>query len=161
MQNITIRQGKESDMEQVFGLIKELAEFEKAEFEVENTVEQLIKDGFGENPLYGLLVADNNGKIVGISLYYFRYSTWKGKRLYLEDIIVNEAYRGKGIGSQLFNETMRKSLELNCNGMTWSVLDWNTPAIEFYKKQGAILHNEWVLTNLTKEQIEINLKSVK
>lgn len=161
MQNITIRQGKESDMEQVFGLIKELAEFEKAEFEVENTVEQLIKDGFGENPLYGLLVADNNGKIVGISLYYFRYSTWKGKRLYLEDIIVNEAYRGKGIGSELFNETMRKSLELNCNGMTWSVLDWNTPAIEFYKKQGAVLHNEWVLTNLTKEQIQINLKNVK
>jgi GNAT superfamily N-acetyltransferase len=156
--SITIREGNAEDIPQVFDLIKELAVFEKALHEVENSIEQLLKDGFGTNPLFGLIVAEDQTKIVGISLYYFRYSTWKGKKLYLEDIIVSEKARGTGIGSQLFEATMKKSLELNCNGMTWAVLDWNEPAIKFYEKYKPVFDKEWVMTNLSKQQILENLE---
>lgn len=150
---IVVRDGKKEDVQFIFELIKELAVYEKAADEVENTIEQLIEDGFGLQPLYGVIVAENEGIIVGISIYYFRYSTWKGKRLYLEDIVVTEKMRGNGIGKLLFEASIQKAKEHKCNDMTWTVLDWNEPAINFYKKYGAEFHKEWVLTNISKEQL--------
>ena len=150
---MNIRKGEKKDLPKVLELVKELATYEKAPHEVINTVALMEQDGFGLNPIYGLFVAENENDIVGISLYYWRYSTWKGKRLYLEDIIVTEKERGSGIGKLLFDRTMQKSLEENCSGMMWQVLEWNEPAINFYKKYGAKLDDEW--TNCTLEASEI------
>lgn len=155
----TIRAGKKEDLPRVLELVKELAAFEKAPHEVINTVQLMEQDGFGPNPIYGLFVAELNHDIVGISLYYWRYSTWKGKRLYLEDIIVTENVRGKGIGKMLFDRTMQHTLDQNCSGMMWQVLDWNEPAINFYKKYGAKLDGEWVNCTLEREQIEARLNN--
>ncbi|MBA4057555.1 MAG: GNAT family N-acetyltransferase [Marivirga sp.] len=154
----TIRNGKKADLPHVLELIKELATFEKAPHEVINTVELMEQDGFGPNPIYGFFVAELEGSIVGISLYYWRYSTWKGKRLYLEDIIVTEKVRGKGIGKLLFDRTMQHTLDQNCSGMMWQVLDWNEPAINFYKKYGSKLDGEWVNCTLEREQIQTLLE---
>ena len=153
MQKITVRSGQKSDLPRVLQLIKELAEYERAPHEVTNTLERLEDDGFGEHPVYGFFVAESGEEIIGLSLYYWRYSTWKGKRLYLEDIIVTESQRGKGAGKILFDRTMQKALEENCTGMMWQVLDWNEPAINFYKKYGSKLDGEWVNCNLEAEQI--------
>lgn len=153
-----IRTGIRSDLPRVLELIKELAEFEKAPHEVTNTVEMMEKDGFGDNPVYGFFVAENQDGIVGLSLYYWRYSTWKGKRLYLEDIIVTESQRGKGIGKLLFDRTMRHTLDSDCTGMMWQVLDWNEAAINFYKKYGSKLDGEWINCNLERDQIKALLK---
>ena len=147
-------------MPQVLELIKELATYEKAPHEVINTVALMEQDGFGTNPIYGFFVAENENTIVGISLYYWRYSTWKGKRLYLEDIIVTEKERGSGIGKLLFDRTMQKALEENCSGMMWQVLEWNEPAINFYKKYGAKLDDEWTNCTLEIDQIKILLSNV-
>jgi len=143
---INIRPGKKEDLPKVLELIVELAAYEKAKDQVENTVERMERDGFGENPIYGFFVAENekNG-IVGIAIYYYRYSTWKGKRLYLEDIVVTEKERGNGIGKLLFDKMIEKGKEENCTGMMWQVLDWNEPAINFYKKYyKADLDEEWI-----------------
>ena len=153
MNNITIRPGRKEDLPRVLELIKELAEYERAPHEVTNTVERLERDGFGPHPVFGFFVAENAERIIGLSLYYWRYSTWKGKRLYLEDIIVTESARGNGAGKLLFDRTMQKCLEENCTGMMWQVLDWNEPAINFYKKYGAKLDGEWVNCGLEAEQI--------
>lgn len=152
-QKITIRQGLKEDLPRVLELIKELAEFERAPHEVTNTLKQLEEDGFGRRPVYGFFVAEIEDRIIGLSLYYWRYSTWKGKRLYLEDIIVTASERGKGAGQMLFNRTMEKALEENCTGMMWQVLDWNEPAIKFYKKYGARIDGEWLNCSLEAEQI--------
>lgn len=152
-QKITIRQGLKEDLPRVLELIKELAEFERAPLEVTNTLKQLEEDGFGRRPVYGFFVAEIEDRIIGLSLYYWRYSTWKGKRLYLEDIIVTASERGKGAGQMLFNRTMEKALEENCTGMMWQVLDWNEPAIKFYKKYGARIDGEWLNCSLEAEQI--------
>ena len=106
------------------------------------------QDGFGPNPIYGFIVAEQDEDILGMSMYYYRYSTWKGKRLYLEDLIVTEKARGSGIGKQLLDRTVEIAKETNCTGVMWQVLDWNTPAIEFYKKYGASLDEEWINCNL-------------
>jgi GNAT superfamily N-acetyltransferase len=151
---ILIRTGAKEDLPQVLALIRELAAYERAPQEVTNTVEQMEADGFGPSPLYGMYVAERDERIVGISIYYYRYSTWKGKRLYLEDIVVSEQERGKGIGKKLFEQTLKKSLEDNCTGMMWQVLDWNTPGIHFYEKYGARFDHEWVNVNLESEQIK-------
>jgi GNAT superfamily N-acetyltransferase len=153
MNTIAIRQGKKEDLTRVLELIKELAEYERAPNEVTNTVAMMEKDGFGPDPVYGFFVAENENRIVGLSLYYWRYSTWKGRRLYLEDIIVTESERGKGIGKLLFDKTMEKALEENCTGMMWQVLEWNEPAINFYKKYGTKLDDEWTNCNIEAEQI--------
>jgi GNAT superfamily N-acetyltransferase len=154
-----IRSGQKKDLPRTMELIKELAAFEKAPTEVTNTVKQMEVDGFGPNPIFGFFVAENEGHIVGLSLYYWRYSTWKGKRLYLEDIIVTEAWRGKGIGKLLFDETMRHALNEDCTGMMWQVLNWNEPAIEFYKKYGATLDDEWTNCSLESNQIKALMES--
>ena len=156
-----IRKGEKKDLPQVLDLVKELALFEKAPHEVINTVQQMEKDGFGENPIYSLFVAEEHGKIVGISIYYWRYSTWKGKRLYLEDLVVSESQRGKGVGKLLFDRTMQVAIDENCTGMMWQVLEWNEPAINFYKKYEAKLDDEWTNCNLEIGQIKKLLQELK
>jgi len=153
MSDSKIRNGIKPDLPRVLELIMELAVFEKALDQVSNTVERMEEDGFGSNPIYGFFVAEREHEIVGLSLYYYRYSTWKGKRLYLEDIIVTEKERGKGIGKMLFEHTMKFALEQNCTGMMWQVLDWNAPAIDFYKKYGTKLDDEWLNGHLEANQI--------
>ncbi|MBK5278822.1 MAG: GNAT family N-acetyltransferase [Bacteroidia bacterium] len=149
-----IRQGEKKDLPRALELIEELATYEKAPQEVINTVALMEQDGFGANAIYGFFVAENEKGIIGIAIYYWRYSTWKGKRLYLEDIIVTEKERGSGIGKLLFDRTMQKALEENCSGMMWQVLDWNEPAIRFYNKYGAKLDGEWLNCSLEEDQIK-------
>jgi GNAT superfamily N-acetyltransferase len=154
---ITIRKGIREDLPRVLELVKELAEFERAAHEVSNTVSKMEEDGFGPNPVYGFFVAEDEGVIQGISLYYYRYSTWKGKRLYLEDIVVTESHRGKGMGKMLFDTTMKLAIDNRCTGMMWQVLEWNKPAINFYKKYNAHLDGEWINCNLESSQIRTTL----
>ena len=126
-------------------LVRELAVFERAPDEVTVTLEHFIEAGFGENPVWKALVAvADDEKIIGISLYYMRYSTWKGLRLYLEDLIVTSEYRGKGIGKMLFDHTVQEAKELGVSGIMWQVLDWNEPAINFYKKYNAAFDSGWL-----------------
>ncbi|GCC51238.1 N-acetyltransferase [Chryseotalea sanaruensis] len=155
----TIRRGTKADLPQTLDLIRELALYEKAPHEVTNTIARMEEDGFGSNPVFGFFVAENNRGIVGISVYYYRYSTWKGKRLYLEDIVVTEKERGSGLGKLLFDRTMQQCLDDNCTGMMWQVLDWNEPAINFYKKYKAKMDYEWVNCQLEASQILELLKA--
>lgn len=152
---MTIRPGEARDLPRVLDLIKELADYERGLSQVTNTVEMMTRDGFGPNPIYGLFVAeDPAGDLVGISVYYYRYSTWKGKRLYLEDIMVTRSQRGRGVGAQLFERTLQKSLEEGCTGVMWQVLEWNEPAISFYKKYSARLDPEWINCSLEAKDIQ-------
>ncbi len=146
---IKIRKIKKEDVPQVFNLVYELAIYEKAPEQVTNTVEMMLKDGFGKNRIFECFVAEVDGIIQGISVYYFRYSTWKGKRLYLEDIVVTEAMRGNGVGKLLFDKTIQEAKKTNCTGMMWQVLDWNEPAINFYKKNFPTrFDGEWINCHL-------------
>jgi GNAT superfamily N-acetyltransferase len=144
MMNIQIRKANPADVDQMLGLVKELAEYEKALEKVTVTVEQMLEYGFGEHPLYWALIAENEGKIIGLSLCYTRYSTWRGPRCYLEDIIITDAYRGKGIGKQLMDATINEAKEKKYSGMIWQVLDWNQPEINFYQKYAAEFDPEWI-----------------
>lgn len=145
----TIRKAVKEDVPAALALINELAVFEKEPDAVVVTEAELLNDGFGDKPLYGLLVAEVSNNVVGIALYYYRYSTWKGKCLYLEDLVVTETMRGKGVGSALFEATLNQAKEDNCRKMNWQVLDWNTPAIDFYKKYNAELDGEWINGSIT------------
>jgi len=142
--DFSIRKANKEDLPQVLDLVKELALYEKAPEEVTISLEDLEKDGFGEHPLYWIILAENEAGILGMSFYYIRYSTWKGKCLYLEDIVVKEEYRGQKIGKVLFEETIKAAKEMDAKLMNWQVLDWNEPAINFYKKFDAELDEEWV-----------------
>ena len=142
--DINIRQGTEADLEAIHALIVELAIFEREPNAVTNTVERMKKEGFGDEPAFGFYVAEVDGAIVGLTLFYYRYSTWKGRCLYLEDLIVTESMRGKGIGKLLFERTIQHGKDNNCARMNWQVLDWNTDAIDFYKKYNAELDGEWI-----------------
>ena len=142
-QQVNIRAGVKSDLPQIHDLIKELALFEKAPEQVITTVETMERDGFGNTPLFNFIVAEVTGKIVGMALYFVKYSTWRGKGLYLDDLIVTESYRGKGIGNQLLSAYMDEGKRQNATQLHWQVLDWNTPAIDFYKKIGARIEAEW------------------
>lgn len=152
--NYRIRQGKEQDLEQTLQLIKELAAYERAPFEVENTVEEMLQDGFGKSPVYYFYVAEVDTKIVGIAIYYYKYSTWKGRCLFLEDIIVTESKRGEGIGAALFEKIISIAQEEKVRRMEWQVLDWNEPAIQFYKKYNAHLDPEWINGKLIFDQLQ-------
>lgn len=154
----TIRRGTKADLPRTLELINELALYEKAPQEVTNTIARMEEDGFGANPVFGFFVAETDRGIVGISVYYYRYSTWKGKRLYLEDIVVTEKERGNGLGKLLFDRTMQQCLDDECTGMMWQVLDWNGPAINFYKKYYAKMDYEWVNCNLEASQLKELLK---
>ena len=152
--NISIRKGLKGDLPQVLGLIQELATYEKAPAEVAVTIEEMERDGFGENPIFKYYVAEVDGKIVGISLYYIKYSTWKGKCVFLEDIIVTEPYRKYGIGKKLFDEVVKVAKEMKVRRMEWQVLEWNEPAIKFYEKVNSHFDGEWVNCKLVDSQIQ-------
>ena len=150
---IKVRTGTKEDLPRVLELVKELAEYEKALSEVTNTVEMMELDAFGKEPAFGFFVAEMNDRIVGLSFNYYLYYTCNSTRLYLEDIVVTQSERGKGIGHLLFEETMRFSLVNNCSGMMWQVLDWNKPAIDFYEKYNSRFDPEWINCHLEAEQI--------
>ena len=141
-------------MEAVMALIKELAEYEKAPDEVITNANLLRDDGFGDNPLFKCLVAEVNEEIVGIALYYPKYSTWKGRCLYLEDLVVRESARRMGIGKMLFDRLVSEARDFGAQRLEWQVLDWNGPAIKFYEKINANLDDEWINCKLTSEQIK-------
>lgn len=149
-----IREGRREDIHEVYALIRELALFEKAPQEVTNTVEQMERDGFGNDPAFSFLVATMKGKIIGMALYFVKYSTWKGKGLYLDDLIVTEKMRGQGIGKMLFDAFMMEAKKINARQVHWQVLDWNTPAIEFYRKLNASVDPEWLDCKLNEQQIK-------
>jgi GNAT superfamily N-acetyltransferase len=138
-----IRKGISQDMPSVLALIKELAVFEKEPDAVVVTVDDLIRDGFAENPLFHTFVAEVENEIIGIALYYYRFSTWKGKTIHLEDLIVKENKRGTGAGFALYSEIIAQGKRDNVRRIEWNVLDWNTPAIDFYKKSGAKILDDW------------------
>lgn len=142
--NLKIRPATKKDLPKVLALIKELAFYEKASEEVTITLQELENDGFGKNPLFWIIIAEHESEIVGMSFYYIRYSTWKGKCLYLEDIVVKEKFRGQKIGETLFNETIKAANKINAKLMNWQVLDWNKPALNFYKKFNAEMDDEWI-----------------
>ena len=146
---ITIRKGTPADVEPALLLIKELAAFEKAPEQVINTVEQMLIDGYGEKPIFDLLVAEADQKIAGIAIYFIKYSTWKGKCLYLDDIVVQESLREKGIGKQLFDAVVAEAKLCNCQQLQWQVLNWNEPAINFYKKYDTVFDAEWINCKIT------------
>ena len=132
--NITIRKAVKEDCPRLMELIKELALYEEAPHEVTNTAELLAETGFGSNPVWWAFVAEADGKVEGFAMWYIRYSTWKGQRMYLEDLVVTEKMRGKGIGKLLFDQLIVDAKEQKFSGIVWQVLDWNKPAINFYEK---------------------------
>lgn len=144
MSDVIIRKAVQEDCASMLELIKELAEYEKALHEVTVTLDEFTEDGFGKSPVWGAFVAELNGEIVGISLYYDRYSTWKGRRLYLEDLVVTERMRGKQIGKLLFDATVEYGNANAYSGMVFQVLNWNEPAINFYKKYSPKFDDEWL-----------------
>ncbi len=143
MNEVTVRKATREDCAPMLELIRELAEYEKALHEVTLTLDEFINDGFGESPVWGAFVAETAGEIVGISLYYDRFSTWKGRRLYLEDLVVTEKMRGKQIGKMLFDATLEYGKSGPYSGMVFQVLNWNEPAISFYKKYSPKFDDEW------------------
>jgi GNAT superfamily N-acetyltransferase len=154
MENITIRKATAEDCPRLLELIQELADYEKAPQEVTVTLEHFIESGFGENPVWWAFVAASSSPpseglgeadfVQGFALYYIRYSTWKGQRMYLEDILVTNEMRGKGLGKLLFDALIAEAKEKKFSGIVWQVLDWNEPAINFYKKYNASFDGEWV-----------------
>ena len=141
---VTIRKATQKDCSRMMELVHELAVYERAPQEVTVTLEHFISSGFGPNPVWWAFVAEYNGTVVGMALYYVRYSTWKGQRMYLEDLLVTEEMRGKKIGSLLFEALIQEAKNKNFVGMNWQVLDWNESAINFYKKYNASFDPEWL-----------------
>ena len=152
--SIIIRKGTQQDIAQALGLVKELALYEKAPNEVEVTIEEMTEWGFGADKQFDFYIAEIDNTIVGIALYYFKYSTWKGKCLFLEDIIVTENHRQKGIGKLLFNKVVEVAKQTKVRRMEWQVLEWNAPAIKFYEGYNATLDGEWINCKLTNHQLE-------
>ncbi len=152
--NYHIRKAKPTDLQHILDLIVELAVFEKEPNAVEVTVDELLSSGFGVRPDFTCFVAEINTKIVGIALVYTRFSTWKGRVLHLEDLIVSEAMRGQGIGSALLDQVIRFADELKVKRISWEVLDWNTPAIEFYEAKGADVKRDWDVVHLNEKGIK-------
>ncbi|HEV3324805.1 MAG TPA: GNAT family N-acetyltransferase [Puia sp.] len=142
--NIQIRRALPEDCPRLLELVHELADYEKAPQEVTVTAAHFTESGFGPNPVWWSFVVTVNNRIEGFALYYIRYSTWKGQRMYLEDIIVTEEMRGKGLGKLLFERLLEEMKEKKFSGMVWQVLDWNEPAIKFYKKYQAKFDAGWV-----------------
>lgn len=141
---VNIRRAERSDCPRMLELVHELATFERAPQEVTVTLEHFEESGFGDQPVYWAFVAETNDQIVAFALYYIRYSTWKGQRMYLEDILVTEQWRGRKIGQMLFDRLIIEAREKGLEGIAWQVLEWNEPAIKFYKKYHARFDAEWV-----------------
>ena len=160
---MNIRKGTQQDMQAVLGLIQELAAFEKEPDAVLVTVDDLIRDGFGPVPLFHVFVAEVDDdtsdseqpkQIVGIALWYYRFSTWKGKTIHLEDLVVKDKMRGTGLGYALYSEVLKQAKKDQVRRVEWNVLDWNTPAIEFYEKSGAKVLRDWFVVQM--DEIGIN-----
>ena len=158
--NISVRKGTQEDLPQVYALIQELAAYEKAPHEVTNTLAAMQEDGFGTQPVFEFLVAEAENNVIGIALYYMAYSTWKGKMLYLEDLVITEKYRRFGVGKKLFDAFARRAQELGAKRLKWQVLDWNEPAIAFYKKLNCNLDSEWINCNMSEQEIADYLERV-
>jgi GNAT superfamily N-acetyltransferase len=152
--NINLRTAVAEDCSRILELINELAVYERAPEEVTVDLNHFIDAGFGKSPVWKAYVAENEGLIIGFALFYTRYSTWKGCRLYLEDFIVTEGLRGKGVGKMLFEKVIEESKQGNYNGMVWQVLDWNEPAINFYNKYKANLEPGWLNASFSTEQVK-------
>jgi GNAT superfamily N-acetyltransferase len=158
--SITIRRAVKGDCKRLLELVKELAEYERAPHEVTVTLQHFEDSGFGDHPVWWGFVAVSSdesftrggNEILGFALYYVRYSTWKGQRMYLEDILVTEKARGRGIGKLLFDRLIEEAKEKNFNGIVWQVLEWNEPAINFYKKYNAKLDPEWINCSIELDQ---------
>lgn len=159
--NFSIREANKNDMQSVLVLIKELAHFEKESNAVEVTVSDLQKNGFEDNPKFTCFVAETNDEIVGMAFVYMRYSTWKGEILHLEDLIVNEAMRGSGLGTALLDEVVKYGNSLGVKRISWEVLDWNDPAIDFYEKKGADVKRDWDVVHLDEAGIKNYLKNIQ
>jgi GNAT superfamily N-acetyltransferase len=151
--DIQLRYAVKEDCPRLLELIVELAVYEKMPDEVTVKLSEFVDAGFGELPVWKAFVAEHGNKIIGFALYYTRYSTWKGCRLYLEDFIVTEEFRGKGAGKLLFERVMKEAKEKNYNGMSWQVLDWNEPALNFYRKYESQFEGGWLNASFSKEQL--------
>lgn len=148
-----IRKGQKEDMPAVLDLIKELATFEKEPNAVVVTVDELIKEGFGDTPLFKTFVAEVDGEIIGTALFYYRFSTWKGKTIHLEDLIVKQEKRGTGAGSALYKEVIKFAKQDGVRRVEWVVLNWNTHAINFYERSGATILQDWLTVQMDEEGI--------
>ena len=146
---VSIRRAVKEDCSRLLELVQELAEYERAPNEVTVTLKHFEESGFGEMPVWWAFVAEVDGVIVGFALYYIRYSTWKGQRMYLEDILVTNEWRGKGIGKLLMDRLIEEVKVRGWNAMIWQVLEWNEPAINFYKKYNASFDPEWVNVSIS------------
>ena len=152
--SVIIRVALKEDCKRLLELINELAVYEKAPNEVTVSLEEFESAGFGINPVWKAFVAELDGIIQGFGLYYIRYSTWKGCRMYLEDLLITENMRGKGLGTMILNRLMEEAKEKKFKGMTWQVLDWNEPAINFYKKYKAEFDSGWINVSLSEVQVD-------
>ncbi|PHR72553.1 MAG: GNAT family N-acetyltransferase [Lutibacter sp.] len=152
--NFTIRKAITEDARAILGLIKELALFEKLPDAVVVTFEDIKRDGFGKNPLFQAFIAEKEGEIVGMALYYYRYSTWKGKTIHLEDLIVKHSMRGQNIGSALYKAILQQAYDEKIRRVEWAVLDWNTPARDFYIKSGAKILDGWETVQMDEENLK-------
>lgn len=159
--DFTIRRAKKEDMKQVLNLIKELAVFEKEPDAVEINETYLKEKGFGEHPSFQCFVAEVNEKVEGIALVYMRFSTWKGDVLHLEDLIVNQNMRGHGLGKALLDDVVKYGSQLGVKRICWEVLDWNTPAIDFYEKKGAKILRDWDVVHLDEQGIKNYISNIK
>jgi GNAT superfamily N-acetyltransferase len=159
--NISVRLSTPVDMPHVLRLIKELAAFEKEPDAVTITEDTLINEGFGKNPLFTCFVAEVEKEIVGMALVYDRFSTWKGRSIHLEDLVVNEKMRGTGVGKALYTKVIKYAAERNVKRLEWVVLDWNKNAIDFYKKSGAVLLKDWYLVQMDENGIKNYIATLK
>jgi GNAT superfamily N-acetyltransferase len=154
MADIIVRPGEEKDLPAAFNLIHELAEYERCPDEVELSLEEMSAFGFGPGQVFGFFVAEKKGVIVGIALYYYKYSTWKGRCLFLEDLIVTESERRHGYGTLLFDAVVELAKNEKVRRLEWQVLEWNEPALDFYRKYNCHVDNEWLNCKLTGEQLQ-------
>lgn len=152
--NVKIRRAKKEDIPEIIAMIKELATYERASQEVTVTARDLEKDGFGNKPVFEVLLAFQGKEVAGMAFFYISYSTWKGKCLYLEDIIVKEQFRRHQIGHALFAEVIKKAKKIEAKRLHWQVLNWNEPAINFYKKYSADIDANWLNGKLTENQLK-------
>lgn len=157
---IILREGQKSDMASVLLLIKELASFEKESNAVEVSEEDLIIDGFGDSPSFKVFVAEFQNEIIGIALFYERYSTWKGRSIHLEDLIVRQEFRGKGVGKALYTKVLSYAYDRKLKRVSWEVLDWNTVAKDFYKSTGADILEGWEVVHMNEASLKNFVDSI-
>ena len=158
--SVIIRKGELKDARGIFLLINQLAKFENEPDAVEVTIEDIKNDGFGDYPKFEVFVAELNEELIGMALFYYRYSTWKGKTLHLEDLIVRETARGKGIGKLLYNEVLKYAHQQKLKRVEWAVLNWNTPAVNFYENSGAVVFDDWRVVQMSQDQLKNYIDSI-